>query len=415
MVKKSLIGLLVVISLTAFGGLSWLYGKSTIDGPFQFLDADRDDLLERDEVPPGMAQRFDDLDRDGSGAIDATEVRLAAIGDAFSGRNRRVYQPPQLTGQSPEALASWLDQIASEAELHGLYVAAAQSGKVLFQHSAGAIDHDTQLPIASGSKWVTAAVIASLVDQGLLSFDVPAKTWLAELQDEKSQMTLAQMLSHTSGMSGTHALDWPRGTTHDQKRGELINDPQMNPPGASFYYGGASMQLAGIIAEDVTGKRWSKIAHDNLFAPLGMTETVYANPVRPLHGFGGGAPNMGAGVFTTGDDLMRFLHMLDAGGMGVLSPAVIDQMQTVRSLKARKDFVPPAAGDKGLEYNIGNWCMNWTEDGHCLEAHSQGAYGTLPFWNRATGLYGVITMADQGKRMTPAISAIYQALNKIYQ
>ncbi|CAE7404232.1 ARSI [Symbiodinium microadriaticum] len=399
MMKKSLIGLILVMVLGILGGTGWLYGKSTIDGPFRFLDADRDNLLERDEVPPSMAQRFDRLDRDGSGAIDATEVRLAAIGDAISGRNRRIYQPPQLAGRSSAALVEWLDRIADEADLHGIYVAAAQDGQTLFQHSAGQIDHDTQLPIASGSKWVTAAVIASLVDRGLLSFDAPANSWLQDLPGSKAEMTLAQMLSHTSGMSGSHALDWPRGTTHDQKRADLINDPQISPPGASFYYGGASMQLAGIIAEDVTGKDWAEIAQENLFTPLGMTETVYANPIRPLHGFGGGAPNMGAGVFTTGDDLMRFLSMLAMGGQGVLSPQVIDQLQTVRSLKARKDFVPPAAGDKGLEYNIGNWCMNWTEDGRCLEAHSQGAYGALPFWNRTTGLYGVIMMADQGAMM----------------
>lgn len=62
---------------------------------------------------------------------------------------------------------------------------------------------DTIVPVFSTGKAVTAMVVAWLVDQGRLDYDAPvAEIWPEFAQAGKSQVTLAQALSHQAGLSG---------------------------------------------------------------------------------------------------------------------------------------------------------------------------------------------------------------------
>ena len=46
-------------------------------------------------------------------------------------------------------------------------------------------------------------------------------------------------------------------------------------PGAEFRYGGLSMQVAGRIAEVVSGKSWAKLFEERITGPCEMPNTRY--------------------------------------------------------------------------------------------------------------------------------------------
>ncbi|HCT5785302.1 TPA: beta-lactamase family protein [Klebsiella variicola] len=62
---------------------------------------------------------------------------------------------------------------------------------------------NTQYPIASVSKFLTAATVMALVDEGKLSLDQPVSRWLPAFPKIANELTLRQLLSQTSSLAGT--------------------------------------------------------------------------------------------------------------------------------------------------------------------------------------------------------------------
>jgi CubicO group peptidase (beta-lactamase class C family) len=105
--------------------------------------------------------------------------------------------PGQPGGFSPitDRVQGWVDK----GYYPGAAVLIARNNRVLYEHSFGTYTPDTEVFIASAGKWLAAATIMSVVDQGKLSLDDPASKWLPELKGSSGRATLRQMLAHTSG------------------------------------------------------------------------------------------------------------------------------------------------------------------------------------------------------------------------
>jgi D-alanyl-D-alanine-carboxypeptidase/D-alanyl-D-alanine-endopeptidase len=77
----------------------------------------------------------------------------------------------------------------------------------LFRHTKGDTGFNTQMPIASATKWVSGVAIMRAVEEGFLSLNDLASThlayWTVDPEDARSRVTLRHLLSFTSGMSGS--------------------------------------------------------------------------------------------------------------------------------------------------------------------------------------------------------------------
>jgi CubicO group peptidase (beta-lactamase class C family) len=77
----------------------------------------------------------------------------------------------------------------------------------LFRHTKGDTGFDTQMSIASATKWVSGVAIMRSVEEGFLSLDDLASThlayWTVDPEDARSRVTLRHLLSFASGMSGS--------------------------------------------------------------------------------------------------------------------------------------------------------------------------------------------------------------------
>jgi CubicO group peptidase (beta-lactamase class C family) len=282
----------------------------------------------------------------------------------------------------------------------GITAIIMKSGKKLFRLDIGKIDPDVQYPVASASKWMTAALVMTVVDEGKLSLDEPISKHLPEFQGEAARTTLRELLAQTSGEGSLKDLvdikQDPRITLAESAE-EVAKRPLADPPGTVFKYGGPGFQVAGALVETVTGKRWADLFSERISGPLGMKHTYWEHlPTRGIPPEQTLNPLLQGGAVTTAQDYMRFLTMIaqhgEYDGRRILSMQAIETMETVQTLALGKQMAYlPQGGRAGAneQYALGNWCETWSKGGRCMLVSSPGAFGTYPWIDWKSGLYGI--------------------------
>jgi serine-type D-Ala-D-Ala carboxypeptidase/endopeptidase len=312
---------------------------------------------------------------------------------------------------------------AASTELGTGFTAVLRQGdREIFRATYGDGQADRVMPIASATKWLSAAVLMTVVDEGKLSLDDPISKHLPYMTGDKAGITVRQLFSHTSGWPGETATATEvdclvqGGTTLAACAEEISKVPLAYRPGSSFAYGSLSMQVAGRICEVVTGKRWTELFEERLTGPLGMARTVAARAARQEN------PLIAGGAFSTANDYMRFLTMiLNRGvfqGRRILSPEAIDEMQADQTFGAKIAFSPFTRyaglrpGVEELRYGLGEWRERLSSTGEILEISSQGALGFSPWVDLERNLAGVIAIQDQMVRFQPFYVAMKAALHQ---
>src|SRR6185295_1027121 len=80
-----------------------------------------------------------------------------------------------------------------------------QRGVTLYQRSFGTYTPGTVVPIASATKWLSAAVVMSLVDEGRLRLDDRVAQYIPSFTGPKAAITIRQCFTHTSGLPDNDA------------------------------------------------------------------------------------------------------------------------------------------------------------------------------------------------------------------
>ncbi len=139
---------------------------------------------------------------------------------------------------------------------------------------------DTLFLIGSIGKVYTAALVMTLVDQGMLDLDTPIVAYLPDLRlaDERARdaITLRHLLSHQSGLFGDYYDDFGMG--NDALARCVASFPtlrQMTAPGELWAYCSAGFMLAGRVVEVVTGQTYEVAMRQRIFEPLGLTRSFF--------------------------------------------------------------------------------------------------------------------------------------------
>ena len=197
-------------------------------------------------------------------------------------------------GSPPADSAAAVDRIFANwntQQTPGCAVGVARNGRTILERAYGManLEYDvantpaTIFEAGSVSKQFTAAAVVLLAQQGKLTLDDEVSTYIPELPDYDTPVTIRQMLHHTSGLRdwGTMAaaLGWPRGTrahTHAHVLDIVSRQESLNyTPGAEYLYSNTNYNLAAIIVERVSGMSFAEFTRKNLFEPLGMTSTQW--------------------------------------------------------------------------------------------------------------------------------------------
>lgn len=192
------------------------------------------------------------------------------------------------------------DSIAAH-RLPGAVVQVGHGGNVVFRQAYGSrkldgepgldgvpapaepMTEDTIFDLASLSKSIaTTTAFMQLYEQGKVEFDDPVQKYLPDFNPtndpRRAQVTVRMLLTHTSGIAGDLSLDGPWGLDKaDTAEGihRALGAWVVYGPGELFHYSDINFILVGTIIERITGQPLDRYVQDNVFAPLGLSETHY--------------------------------------------------------------------------------------------------------------------------------------------
>jgi CubicO group peptidase (beta-lactamase class C family) len=168
----------------------------------------------------------------------------------------------------------------------GASVAVIRDGRFIFRKSYGLADLEQNVPvseftnfrIASVSKQFTAMAIMILKQSGSLDYDESIVKYFSDTPEIWEQITIRNLLSHTSGL-----LDYEdliplecKTPVRDSDVPGLLKTRQETffAPGTQYKYSNTGYAFLALIVEMVSGKRFAAFMKDNIFDPLAMGNTV---------------------------------------------------------------------------------------------------------------------------------------------
>ncbi|RLU80644.1 peptidase [Streptomyces griseocarneus] len=160
------------------------------------------------------------------------------------------------------------------------------------------IHADDTFRAGSVTKVFVATVMMQLVAEHRVSLDAPVRTYLPELlPEEYSQVTVGELLNHTSGFGDESGPDVPVVKTpediveHRDDRWKpkdivaLVTDkPLKFTPGTKQEYRGINYILAALVVEKVTGHAYAKEIDARILRPLGLKHTSFPGDDKKIHG-----------------------------------------------------------------------------------------------------------------------------------
>lgn len=223
------------------------------------------------------------------------------------------------------------------------------SGTSGVSHGAVGITPDMKFAIASQTKTFVAVLMLKLQEMNVLSLDDSLHKWIPNFQHVDSNITIRQLLNHTSGVYnysthpglGNAMADTGRFWTPEEILTTFMNPPYFNP-GAGFQYSNTNYILAGMVIKAATGNSISQNLRQLILNPLNLTDTYF--PVEEsvsdtiAHGWHFGveikyprtsswssAWSSGA-MFSTAENMVRFFKELF--NVQIINQTSLNQMLT---------------------------------------------------------------------------------------
>ncbi|MES2376629.1 MAG: serine hydrolase domain-containing protein [Bacteroidota bacterium] len=309
-------------------------------------------------------------------------------------------------------LDTWLDDNAAEMGGRAILM-VYKDGKVIYNHSVNKMnirqkmtnrfiakrqgktaDLDDYTPtsreaIASCSKWLSAALVMTFVDEGKLRLTDTVGKFLPVLSaNGKGRITIGQCLSHQTGikpLSLKDDLEELKNTTNmDEAMQNIAKLPMEGKPGKVFHYSNVGLQIAGAIIEKISGRTFQALFAERIAKPLNMKNTDWGTGKVALPA---------GGAISTPQDYLNFLVMIlnkgTSNGKRILSEAAIAEMQVDRITDDVKVAYSPAeAGNLG--YGYGEWVSKGA-DNTGWPISSPGLFGSFPWVDYKNG-YAAILM-----------------------
>lgn len=185
-------------------------------------------------------------------------------------------------------LAASIDRAVNEfmaaTKTPGVAVTIVQNDRIVYAKGFGTtsleggapVTADTLFQIGSLTKVFTAATLLSLASDGKVDLGAPAGRYVPGLRPAMAGLTTSELLSHTSGLKDEPA----EYGSHDER--DFAQYPltwtesyAMLPPGTTFSYSNPGYTLAGLIAQQASGKSFPDLVDERVFKPLGMTRSTF--------------------------------------------------------------------------------------------------------------------------------------------
>jgi CubicO group peptidase (beta-lactamase class C family) len=207
----------------------------------------------------------------------------------------------------------------------GAAVLVRQGDRILVRQGYGLADLRHRVPLApdrvfrigSITKEFTAAAVLQLVAAGKLHLDDEVARYVPSFPTHGHRITIAQLLSHTSGIPNYTAE--PRFRTIPtvpltrQDIFDLIKDRPLNfEPGTDWAYCNTGYVLLGAVIEKVSGQSYAAYLRDHILAPAGLSHTAFGEQENLLAARAAGYSRTATGHWVGAVDLS--VTQADAAG-----------------------------------------------------------------------------------------------------
>lgn len=289
---------------------------------------------------------------------------------------------PEEVGFSTERLSrldAYFSDLVKTGQVSNTVAFVAKNGKIAYFKSFGfsnlekktPVQNDAIFRIASQSKAITTCALMMLFEEGKFLLEDPVSKYIPEFKNPrvlekhdpvtgeyitrpaKSEITIAQLLTHTAGIPYEHPLEklapYNKIPYLHSTEPLVLKDvvswiaarPLLHDPGESFTYG-LNTDIAGRLVEILSGLSLDAFFRTRIFEPLGMKDTYFylpedkagrlvelysktdATAPLTLHAYDlfrnyakSGARTYfsgGAGLVSTAEDYAKFCQMILNGG-----------------------------------------------------------------------------------------------------
>lgn len=181
-----------------------------------------------------------------------------------------------------------LQELVPSADGPGCAAAVGVRGSVVWEAGKGkadlttgrAITPQTVFDMASNSKQFTADAVLLLAGRNQLSLDDPLSEFLDDPPAWAREVTLGDLMRHTSGITDYQDLLEAKGVKVTDPAGQqeaiaaiLASQPE-DPPGKAFSYSNSNYVLLAQVVERVSGKPFPTFLHEEFFTPLNLRMTL---------------------------------------------------------------------------------------------------------------------------------------------
>jgi len=280
----------------------------------------------------------------------------------------------------------------SDGRLPSLAAGLVRGGELVWSDAVGTIDgrHDgtaatvqTQYRLGSITKTFVAVEVLRMRDEGLLDLNDPLQRHLEDTSF--GHITIAQLLSHTSGLQAETNGPWWERTAGGTWAELMAGEPALKfRPGSRFHYSNVGYAVLGELIGRLRGRPWGDVVRADLLEPLGMRHTS-ARPqdpaapglgvhpladllhLEPEHDAAAMAP---AGqLWSTVEDLSCWAAFLAGETRGLLAVETLDEMRLPIALDDKAGAAWTGA------YGLG--CQLWNIDGARYAGHGGSMPGFL--------------------------------------
>ncbi|MEQ9225652.1 MAG: serine hydrolase domain-containing protein [Parvibaculum sp.] len=328
-----------------------------------------------------------------------------------------------------------LETLTRDCGVPGASLAVWSGGK-LSEAAAGVCNLETKVPVTSGTlfqigsitKLYTAALAMQLVEEGKLDLDAPVRKVLPEfrVKDETvaAQVTLRQLLSHTSGITGDFFKDAGRGEDRVARFVSMMAGlEQVHAPGEMFSYCNTGFVAAGRMIEVANGTTWDKairtriakaldtpafstlpeqaMRHQTAIGHLGQPGALMVTPIAYLAASNGPA---GATPMARARDIVTFARMMMQEGVAPNGKQVLTA-ESVHAMHLRNIACP-----KGMNIDaigLATFMWDWDGDGHYeVFGHDGSTIGQaawLRYHPESETALCLLTNGGNGKAMADAL------------
>jgi CubicO group peptidase (beta-lactamase class C family) len=283
-----------------------------------------------------------------------------------------------------------------------LAVGIVYKGRVVYLNGFGVrevgkpdlVDPDTVFQLASVSKPLSSTIISSLVSEGTVKWDDPIVKYDPEFQLSDpavtAQVTIGDFFAHRSGLPGAAGNDLETiGYRQNRILERLRFLPLAYPFRNGYQYSNFGLTEGALAAAQAAGERWPALARQQLFEPLGMTQTSmrYAdfvarvnrahlhilvnNQWTPALTRDADAQAPAGGASSSVRDLAQWLllELADGqyGGQQLISKNALNIARTPQAIRAASTDTEPNS-----YYGFG-WGLDYLSDGVFRMSHS-GAF-----------------------------------------